>query len=474
MSGMRTHRSESRLLGRRHTLACGAAVILALLASAACGTGTEAKSELSTVEWFVGLGTGSSAGQIEIERALVARFNRQHDDVKMKLTVVDSGTGPAAFQKRIDAGDLPDIIGPLGIGPSGEWSQLFEPVDESAVDLSKYPDDQLLPYRSADGALMGVPIGVYPSALFYNKDLFARADLPFPPHEAGQPYRGRTWDWDNLRDTAKLLTVDAAGKHSGESGFNPDTRVQWGFHDEYVDEPRPMGALFGPGSLIAADGSVQIPPAWQTQWQWYHDMIWTDFSVPTSAQANSEVLANGSPFMSGNVAMVTTHSWFAPSLEGLPSSERIHWDVAIMPSYTGTITSRSHADSYRILKTDTPAAASSAALSFLANEAAADLVEAFGPVPSRVDLRDAFVARQHSLDQAVDWKVFVDSVKYADHPNHEVALPNHSVSIVRLEAFYKGLVDDADFDVANESNALARDLGQLISAEPSTTPSSGG
>lgn len=470
-------RSHSTLLGRHRTAVCGFTVTLVLVASAAsCGSDPQAKStsEPAVVEWFVGLGTGSVERQIEVEREVVARFNRQHDDVKLKLTVADSGTGASVFQQRVDANDLPDIIGPIGVGPSGEWSELFDSIDESAIALEEYPEEQLSPYRSSDGELMGVPIGVYPSAVFYNKDLFTRAKLPFPPDEVGEPYRGATWDWDNLRETARLLTIDGTGKHSGAAGFDPDTRVQWGFHDEFVNEPRPLGALFGSGSLVAADGSAQIPAAWQAEWTWYHDMIWTDFSVPTTSQVNSEVLGNGSPFLSGNVAMVTTHSWFAPSLVSLPSSERLNWDVAIMPSYGGTTTSRTHADSYRMLKTGTPKAARTKAMSFLANEAAAELVEVFGPVPSRVDLRDSFIKRHHSLDQAVGWKVFVDSVQYADRPNHESSLPNHGAAITRLETFYEGLVDDPGFDVAAESTLLASDLTRVITEKPGSSPSSGG
>lgn len=443
-------------------------------AAASCGNVSEAKAKVVTVEWFVGLGTGSNKDQIAVERRAVDAFNRQHDDVKLRLTVADSGTGPSVFKERMDQGDLPDIIGPIGVGPGGEWADQIDSIDESAVDLSGYPEDQIRPYRAADGSLLGVPIGVYPAVVFYNKDLFTRAKLPFPPHAEGETYRGTTWDWDNLRATAMLLTLDATGKHPGEPGFNPDKRVQWGFHDEYVNEGRPLGALFGSGSLLAADGSAQIPPTWQTGWEWYHDMVWKDFSVPTTAQSNSAVLSNGSPFISGNLAMATSHSWFAPSLEGLPAAERPDWDVAIMPSYNGTTTSRSHADSFRMLKTATPKRARTMVMDFFANDAAADLIEAFGPIPSRVDLRDDYLKRQRTRAPEIDWNVFLDSVQFADQPNHGIALRNNTEVTKRLETFYNGIVDDQNFDVASESKVLLADVAQIVGTKPSPTTAPGG
>jgi len=75
---------------------------------------------------------------------------------------------------------------------------------------------------------------VYPSAIFYNIGLFSKAALNPPPAKYGDQYQipdgsMLDWNWDALAKVAKLLTIDAAGKHSGEAGFDATKIVQYGF-----------------------------------------------------------------------------------------------------------------------------------------------------------------------------------------------------------------------------------------------------
>ena len=41
--------------------------------------------------------------------------------------------------------------------------------------------------------LLGIPMAVYSSFIYYNKDLFDEADLPYPPHAVGEKYDGKDW-----------------------------------------------------------------------------------------------------------------------------------------------------------------------------------------------------------------------------------------------------------------------------------------
>lgn len=80
-----------------------------------------------------------------------------------------------------------------------------------AEDLSPYvkrdlkADDytaNLLAAQSADGKIWGIPHGVNPSTLVYNKKLFADAGVPFPT---------KNWTYEDMLGIARKLTKDTNG-----------------------------------------------------------------------------------------------------------------------------------------------------------------------------------------------------------------------------------------------------------------------
>ena len=61
-------------------------------------------------------------------------------------------------------------------------------------------------YRSDEFGLEGLPFAIFPSMLYYQRDMFDEADLEYPPHAYGDPYvldgEEVTWDFDTLRELA--------------------------------------------------------------------------------------------------------------------------------------------------------------------------------------------------------------------------------------------------------------------------------
>ncbi|MEZ5260100.1 MAG: extracellular solute-binding protein, partial [Ilumatobacteraceae bacterium] len=132
-----------------------------------------------TIEWFVGLGTGGQPEQFAAQEDVVERFNSSQDDIKVELTIYDPDLAYDEFRRRIDAGDPPDIVGPIGIRGANEFSDEF-------LDLSPFIDEETLadydPEQVAvfeeDCKLTALPFGVFPSMMFYNRDVFDQAGLP--------------------------------------------------------------------------------------------------------------------------------------------------------------------------------------------------------------------------------------------------------------------------------------------------------
>lgn len=445
---------------------------LGLAPALGCSSSSPAVVEIN---WMVGLGTGFDLSQVKPQQEIVKRFNASHPQIHLTLDIVEHKAANDVLDERIAKGTAPDIVGPIGITAIGRYRDLLLPLhpDPAVIDLSHVEDRQLAAARDAHGDLLGVPIGLYPSFLFVNTEIFKKAGLPVPPTRFGQPYRGKPWDMDNLRETSLLLTLDTAGHNATEPTFNPAKVVQWGFMHQYTDAPRDQGTFFRAGSLVAPDGSAQAPDAWATEWAWYHKLMWVDHAAPTAAQQNTVLLGSGGGFGSGNVAMAFGHTWFLSLLRDANGAPMTFFDFAVVPEYKGKVTSLVNADVFSILRTSPHPKEAQVVLGYLLGEAAPDLVQIYGPVPARDDLRDEAVARlAASFSSVKNWSVVTDSLGFPDTPSAEQRLPNADAADARLATFGTLLSGRGDIDVAAEVVKLERDLTTIF-AKANTSNSAG-
>jgi multiple sugar transport system substrate-binding protein len=104
---------------------------------------------------------------------------------------------------------------------------------EAQTQFSSYYQN-LIDYNRYQGTLYGLPIGFSTHAIYYNKDFFDKAGVPYP--EEG-------WTWEDFRATAEKLT-DAATN-------------QFGCVLESAPDPYDWQAYFwsNGGTLISEDGT---------------------------------------------------------------------------------------------------------------------------------------------------------------------------------------------------------------------------
>ena len=77
---------------------------------------------------------------------------------------------------------------------------------------------------------MGTGLATGVMLMYYNKDVFDAAGVPYPPAKADQ-----AWTWDQFIEIAQKLTKDRSGKTADQEGFNPNdidtygvaTPLQW-------------------------------------------------------------------------------------------------------------------------------------------------------------------------------------------------------------------------------------------------------
>jgi multiple sugar transport system substrate-binding protein len=433
-------------------------------------TESQAKPGGVVIRWYCCLGTGDAPEQVEVERKVAEDFNASHPGIHLQFEGFVYAAARDALSVQLGAGNGPDIVGPVGIGGAeafhGQWLDLQPFIDKTSFDMSQFPESTVELYNAGGEGQVGIPYAIYPSVLFYKADMFKEAGLEEPPHEWNAQYKMpdgsmRPWDYDTIREIAKILTVDENGADATESGFDPDKIVQWGFEPQR-DDLRQTGAYFGAGSFMASDGkTAQIPEPWKAAWKHFYDGIWTDhFSMTGPKFETTDLNPAGYPFCAGKVAMSTNYLWSTYCIDDAGDD----WNMAATPAYKGKTTAAFNADTWRIMKTTkNPDQAFEVLQYLLANE---DLLSLYGGMPAVESKQDAFLETQFKdYAQGIDTKVAKEGVAFADVPNFESFMPAYNKTLDLINTYgtkwqtTPGLNLDSEIDAMLKEMQAAWDAG---------------
>ncbi len=434
-----------------------------------------------TIRWFVGLGAGTDAPVIPVQEQIVADFNASQDEIELVLEVVDNDQAYDVLSTQIAAGNAPDIVGPMGTRGrasfQGAWLDLAPLIEANNYDLSDFDPAVVESYIVEGEGQLGIPFAVYPSVLWYNTRLFDEAGIPYPPSAYGEPYvdfagEEHEWNIETLREVAMFMTVDENGNYAGSDGFDPDSIIQFGYGTQFTDF-RGRDTLFGAGNVVDENGNAHIPDNWREAENWYHQAMWEDYFYPNAIYGNSELLGGpgGNWFGSGNMAMVTIHSWFV----GWGTADLgDDWDLAPVPSYNGVTTAKLHADTFGIMKSTEHPQEAFTVLTYLLGERAPDLISLYGAFPARISLQgdyfNTLITNQSEAYPDADWEnknwdIWVASLAYPDSPNHEDYMPAFLESTDRYGVYVSEVDNDPDADIDAELDKLEEDLQAIFDAD---------
>jgi multiple sugar transport system substrate-binding protein len=424
-------------------------------------------SEKVQIRWFVGLGTGTDPGQVEIENKVVEAFNASHPNIELIIEVVAYEAARDTLATEIASGSGPDIVGPVGVSGAeafhGQWLDLADLIAKHNYDLAQFDEGAVNFYKEPDGQF-GLPFAIFPSVLFYQRDHFDEAGLAYPPHKVGETYTWpdgteEEWTMETLTKLALKLTVDENGKDATDPDFDPEKIVQVGYHPQWQDL-RAIGSYFGAGSLVASDSkTANIPPEWADAWKWVYDGMWKDHFIANGPLAASEEFGGDNVFNSGRGSMALTHLWYTCCLGDAGGN----WDVAVVPSYNGKITSNFNADTFRVLKGSQHPDEAFEVLTYLLGEASLELLGAYGGMPARTaDQPKFFADKAEQYPQDVDWPVFVDMIAYADNPSFEGYMPNYNEAFDFTNTFLSKLKATEGLDMDAEIEQFKKDLQAIF------------
>ena len=419
------------------------------------------------VRWFVGLGAGGQPQQLQKEAEFVDAYNKSQKDVYIALEIYNNNVAANILKTQIAAGNAPDLIGPVGVeGLNLFRDQLLDL--QPLIDKTGYKVDGVDPklvdfFKLGEGgATIGVPFATYPSYLYFNKDLFDEAGLPYPPTKVGDKYQGKDWDMAAVRELGMKLTVDKSGNDATSPDFDAKNVVQWGFDMQYADNsPLAEASLFGASSFLAADGkSAQIPDEIRTGEKWYNDGVWKDHFIPSAAQINSDLLDKGNEFESGNLAMNESHSWFTccvyPAAPAAPKVKQ--FGFAIAPSYNGKITAKLHADTFSLLKSTKVPDAAFKALTTLVGSS--ELLTLYGAFPANPAQQQAFfdATNKNFPGVTLDWTVPQAMLAFPDVPNHQSWVPNYAKAKPAWQKFQNNYRTNSGVDIDKALDELKTTL----------------
>lgn len=259
-----------------------------------------------------------SPEELAIWQQIIDEFQVANPNIKVKVDVSDWESYWNKLKTLYAGGKPPDVFaidGPLypDWASRGVLLNLQPYIDKSPGLLDGIYPNTLTTYQT-HGNYYGLPRDLQPIVLFYNKDMFDKAGIAYPTDK---------WTMNDLRETAKKLTLDT----------NSDGKIdQWGFSADLWDmELFWSEAIWSYGGTVISDDyskTLLADGSARDAWKFMNGMMVEDKSMP---DPNTAAEFGGDPFGAGVAAMTTIGHWAVPQY----SQQSFKWDVAPMPSGPG-------------------------------------------------------------------------------------------------------------------------------------------
>ena len=277
---------------------------------------------------------GSSMEKAAIEQ-MVAAFEKANPDIDVEPIQIPYEEYLARITAMIQNGEPPDV-GYMSSLQTPLWAQ-----EGKILDLTDIiQGDPLLSttllathYYYAPGRIAGLNTAVETTLLFYNKDLFDSAGIPYPPADPG-----KAWTWDEFVSAARALNRDVNGKHPDEAGFDPAKISTYGAaFDKTYEGWTIYPFIFSNGGEVSnGDGTrlmLDSPEAAEAM-QKLADLMWIDHVTPTPVQ-DQNLPDYITMLQTGNLAMHISGQW---SLLDYAAVKDLKFGVAVLPKFKKPVT----------------------------------------------------------------------------------------------------------------------------------------
>ena len=306
---------------------CSIALSMMLLLSVAMfgAAHAEDRVEITWMIWATELEATAAQGVLDT-------FNEMQDEIFVNLTYVPETEYITKINTLAAAGQLPDaamgreavVLMWAANGLLGDVSAMYADGPAPLDSIAFKHEGETVAYSIANEVLL----------LYYNRDIFDAAGVPYPPASADN-----AWTWDEFVEVAKTLTFDAEGLTPNDEGFNKDAIVTYGAQVDLTPWMWPIFAISNGGGLVNADGTeilIDTPESIEAA-QALADLYLVHNVAPAPAAA-SAMPSLDIALLTGQVAMVTGGQWNIGTNFPNAVAEGLNYGVAVLPKFDVPVT----------------------------------------------------------------------------------------------------------------------------------------
>lgn len=263
------------------------------------------------------------------------------------------------------------------------------------------------------GHQMLVPFDNSPAMLWYNKDVFDKAGVAYPPNKYGG------WKWADFLETAQKLTQGEGAERvygwGGERGWPYLLNWIWSNGGWLLNEEKTECVIDMPETIEAL--------------QWAADLVHKHQVQPTSAALADVEGGTNAMFYAGRAGMAQKGTWWALDLK---AQEGLNWDVAPMPDGAAGSFVRNPLDAWGIWTGSQHREAAWQFIEFLSQNESLEVLTKAGLSMSKqaVMMSDAFLKQEPAN---VNWQLFIDALDGHTRRHPDTAIYPEMNNLLRSE-----------------------------------------
>ncbi|MEK3722712.1 ABC transporter substrate-binding protein [Paenibacillus sp. FSL H8-0034] len=389
--------------------------------------------------------TGSPE-ELAVWQEVVDAFNKKDPLLQVKLEQVPGGWDgyTKKMTAELAAGTPPDI-GRMGVAYMPMFSSKNQLVDlypyaKSTLNLGDYYESAFSQYIK-DDKMFGVPVGIYTLGMYYNKDLFDKAGVAYPPADWN-----KAWTWEEFRAAAQKITTGTGGNKTFGTYVN-------------LAPERSMQYLWSNGGGIIDDKRTkQIVNTQETKeaYTFLQGLI-KDGLSPTPA--DTKTLPPNDLFMTGRLGMVVEGPWMMPAFGKITNFK---WGVAPVarPNASKKAITPNYVDSYVVFKGSKHEADAWKAIQFFIGDESENIMvnrNAFG-IPIKKSVAESRKKDMFSTLSEQEKQVWFQSVEFSK----EVPFTTNWSEIVNASMKKMDLVGLNQLDAGKAADELAPEIEKLL------------
>jgi multiple sugar transport system substrate-binding protein len=242
----------------------------------------------------------------------VKAFEKKYPNIKVEFTLIPEAEYSQKLNTMAMTGTAPDVLCLWECDISRfAKAGLIDPLDEYVKGSKEFTLDDFIPavrnLIKLQGKLYGLPWCFATEIMYYNRDMFDKAKVPYPTEK---------WTWKDFENAVKKLTVVKDGKVE-----------QWGcdalgFQGLWYS----LIGTFG-DEIVNEKGQFAIGKGAKEFLQWWYDLT-NKYKVVAAPQVTTSGIITADLFVAGKSAIAFNGSWMTSVYKDI---KNFRWDIAPIP-----------------------------------------------------------------------------------------------------------------------------------------------